>query len=385
VDRQIIHVDMDAFYASVEVRDRPELRGEPVVVGGHPLRRGVVSAANYVARGYGIHSAMPTRTAVRLCPDAVFLPPRMRHYAAVSKQLCDILRRYTPLVEPLALDEAFLDVSASRRLYGSAPEIGRRIREDLGSELGLVASVGIAPNKFLAKLASDIDKPDGFVVVTPDTVPGFLEPLPVTRLWGVGKAAEQRLQALGIQRVGDLKTRPLEWAIEHFGKLGKRLWELAQGIDRRPVVADRAAKSISHETTFARDVTDHDELLATFSNLTDQVARRLRGKGLYASTVQVKVRFGDFTTVTRAKQLAAPNRSTREIWRVARSLFADARRARTLPIRLLGVGVTDLISARPQRELFEFDPDQRENTVDDLTDEIVERFGERAIHRGSSQ
>ena len=385
VDRQILHVDMDAFYASVEVRDRPELRGQPVVVGGNPERRGVVSAANYAARRYGIHSAMPTRTAARLCPHAVFLPVRMHHYAAVSRQLGDILRRYTPLVEPLGLDEAFLDVTASQRLYGPAPQIGRRIRDELRSELGLVASVGVAPNKFLAKLASDIEKPDGFVVVEPEAVLDFLAPLPVTRLWGVGKACEQRLHALGIQRVGDLHGRPVAWTVQHLGKLGKQLWELALGIDERPVVADRAAKSISHETTFSQDVADHDRLIATLSTLTDRVAHRLRNKDLYAGTIQVKVRFADFATVTRAKRLAVPCRGTREIWRAGRALFVEARRVRSQSVRLLGIGVTDLIRASSQRELFDSDPDQGEDRVDDLTDRLVERFGERALHRGSSR
>ncbi len=383
-ERRIIHIDMDAFYASVEIRDRPELRDHPVVVGGSPEQRGVVCAANYVARRYGVHSAMPTRTAARLCPRAIFLPPRMRHYAAVSQQIRAILRRYTPVVEPLALDEAFLDVSASQRLYGAAPAIGQRIRDDVKSELGLVASVGVAPNKFLAKLASDIDKPDGFVVVHADSVREFLAPLAVTRLWGVGKQCERRLHALGIRRVGDLQERPAQWLIQHFGKLGNHLKQLALGIDQRPVVTERTPKSISHETTFAQDIGDASRLLATLSTLTDRVARRMRGQGLYAATVQVKVRFADFTTVTRATRLPTPCRRTRDLWSAARNLFTDARRTRAQPIRLLGVAVSNLVRGDSQRELFGGNPDQTENRVDDLADALVARFGEQALHRGSS-
>ncbi len=375
---------MDAFYAAVEIRDRPELSDRPVVVGGNPERRGVVAAASYAARRYGIKSAMPTRRAARLCPHAVFLPPRMGHYAAVSRDLRALLDRYTPLVEPLALDEAFLDVTESQRLYGSAPHIGMRIRDELHTELGLTASVGVAPNKFLAKLASDIEKPNGFVVVDRDRIDEFLAPLPVSRLWGVGKSVEQRLASLGVFCIGDLQTRGSQWAAHHLGRLGGQISKLAHGIDDRPVVAGRPAKSISHETTFATDVTDAAQLATTLSRLTDRVARRLRAQGRHARTVAVKVRFRDFTTVTRSKHLPSPQRSTPPIWRTVQTLFTVARHARPQPIRLLGVAVSGLVEAHPQEELFHWATDQGDSTVDDLTDRIVERFGEGALYRGSS-
>ena len=253
---------MDAFYASVEELDRPELVGKPVIVAGDPKSRGVVSAANYVARTFGVHSAMPSATAHRLCPHGVFLPGRMDRYVDVSHEIHEIFYRYTPLVEPLSLDEAFLDVSGSTGLFGPAEQIGRRIKAEIRDELHLTASVGVAPNKFLAKIASDLEKPDGFVLVDENNVQAFLDPLPVSRIWGVGRVSNQALERLGIRTVAQLRAASPHLLRDKFGSMGEQLWQLAHGIDDRSVVPDHEAKSISHETTFATDIAGMETLQA---------------------------------------------------------------------------------------------------------------------------
>jgi DNA polymerase IV len=272
----ILHVDMDAFYASVEERDRPELAGRPLIVGGTPQGRGVVAAANYAVRMFGVHSAMPTSTALRLCPQAIVIPPRLDYYAEISEQIREILYRFTPLIEPLSLDEAFLDVTGSEALFGPSVEIGRRIKREIRTSVRLVASVGIAPNKFLAKIASDLEKPDGFVVVDPAGVQAFLDPLPAGRLWGVGRVTGQALEQLGVRTIADVRQMPVEVLQQHFGKGGEHIWQLANGIDERRVIPDREAKSISHETTFAVDIGDREVLHAWLVELAEQVGRRLR-------------------------------------------------------------------------------------------------------------
>ena len=274
----ILHVDMDAFYASVEERDQPEIAGRPLIVGGSAESRGVVAAANYPAREFGVHSAMATSKALRLCPDAVVLPPRMEWYSRIARQIREIFHRYTPEIEPLSLDEAFLDATGSVQLFGSVEEIGRKIKQDIWSELRLIASVGVAPNKFLAKLASDMDKPDGFTVITADVIQETLDPLPVTRIWGVGRVTAQKFHALGIHTISDLRQKSLEQLGKQFGSHGKHFWQLARGIDDRMVVPDRKAKSVSHETTFPTDIEDPDQLRAWLLELTEQVARRLRNR-----------------------------------------------------------------------------------------------------------
>jgi DNA polymerase-4 len=379
----IIHVDMDAFYASVEVRDRPELAARPVVVGGSPEGRGVVAAASYAAREFGVHSAMPAARAMRLCPQAVFLPVRMEHYAQVSREIRAIFHRYTPLVEPLSLDEAFLDASASEALFGSSADVGRRIKADIRRELGLVASVGVAPNKFLAKVASDLDKPDGFLVVEPGRVQAFLDPLPVGRLWGVGRVAGERLRRHGIESIGRLRGRGQGLLRDLFGRAGgDHLWELAHGRDERSVVPDHQAKSISHETTFAQDVADASVLRGWLFELAEQVAYRLRAQALQAQTVQVKLRFSDFRTVTRAQTLAAPTDITREIGRVAAGLLTAGLGGKPRPLRLLGVGVSALTPrAGRQRELFEDEGRRRQRQIDAALDGINARFGGRVMRR----
>jgi len=379
----IIHVDMDAFYASVEIRDRPELAGRPVVVGGAPEGRGVVAAASYEARRFGIRSAMPMARARRLCPELVILPVRMGYYGEVSARIRAVFERYTPLIEPLSLDEAFLDVRASRRLFGSAVDIARRIQQEIADELRLGASVGVAANKFLAKIASDLRKPGGFVVVEPGTEQAFLDPLPVARLWGVGRATEEVLHAEGIATIADLRRCSEAFLAQRLGKSGARLRALAHGIDDRAVVPEREAKSVSHETTFEADITDRSLLKDWLRFLTEAVAERLRRGGLCARTVFIKVRYDDFTTLTRAHTLEQGTHTTEALWQAARALF-ERRLPRTLPpVRLLGVGASGLETPQPEQgDLFDTPERARARALDDAADRIRARFGSTALRRG---
>ena len=379
----IIHVDMDAFYASVEERDRPELRGKPVIVGGTPEGRGVVAAANYVVRQFGVHSAMPAKTAMRLCPHAIVLPSRIDHYAKISRQIREIFHRYTPVVEPLALDEAFLDVSGSHQLFGSAQQIGRKIKQDIKDELQLVASVGVAPNKFLAKLASDLEKPDGYVVVPANEIQQFLDPLPIGRIWGVGRVTGKAFGQLGVNTIGQLRQLDREMLDQRFGKMGEHVWRLARGIDNRAVVPDREAKSISHETTFAVDIDDLEILQSWLMYLTEQVARRLRRHKLRAKTVQLKIRYNDFQTITRAHSLPEATNSTNELWQVASELLRSRLPNRRLCIRLIGMGVSGIDhSEKKQQMLFDEETAEVNAKLDKVTDQIKDRFGVSAVKRG---
>ncbi len=380
----ILHVDMDAFYASVEQRDRPELRGKPVVVGGSAEGRGVVAAASYEARAFGIHSAMPTRTAKRHCPHAIFLPVRMQHYASISDHVQEIFGRFTPLVEPLSLDEAFLDVTGSQKLFGTASEIGRRIKHDILDALQLVASVGVAPNKFLAKIASDLEKPNGFVVVDPRNVQTFLDPLPVGRLWGVGRVAGEAFQRLGIRTIAHLRNLTAQTLHDQFGEQGDHLWRLARGMDDRQVVPDRRAKSISHETTFDVDTEDREVLTAWLLELTDQVARRLRRHNLQGRTVHLKVRFRDFHTITRSLTLVNPTNVTQEIYQAARQLFDQRTPANHPAVRLIGVGLSGFDrDAQRQRLLFGEQAHEQQQQIDETSDQIRRRFGKASLSRAS--
>ena len=343
----ILHVDMDAFYTSVEERDDPTLCGKPVIVGGTPEGRGVVAAANYAVRKFGVHSAMATTNALKLCPDAIVLRPRMEHYAQISKQIREIFYRYTPEVEPLSLDEAFLDATGSVNLFGSVETIGRAIKQDFRKELNLVASVGVAPNKFLAKLASDLDKPDGFTVIPPDAVQRILDPLPVGRIWGVGKVTGQRFDRLRIQTIGQLRSLSLQQLQDEFGQHGEHFWQLARGIDNRTVIADREAKSISHETTFAENIADMDVLRAWLMELAEQVARRLRNHEIQGRTVHLKVRYSNFDTYTRSKSVSPATNTTNQLWSVVSQLLTSALPERPLVVRLLGMGVSNLQKQQP--------------------------------------
>ena len=381
----ILHIDMDAFYASVEELDRPELVGKPVIVAGDPQSRGVVSAANYVARTFGVHSAMPSATARRLCPQGVFLPGRMDRYVDVSRRIRQIFHRYTPLVEPLSLDEAFLDVSGSMGLFGPAQRIGRRIKREIREELQLVASVGVAPNKYLAKIASDLDKPDGFVVVEEPNIQAFLDPLPVSRIWGVGRVSNQVLDRLGIRTIAQLRAASLDLLCDKFGNMGDHLWNLARGIDDRPVLPDHEAKSISQETTFAADIDDAELLRGCLLQLTEQVGQRLRGQDLLARTVHIKVRFANFQTITRSQTLPQATDLTDELWQTAAEMLSSRLPKKHPAIRLLGMGVSGFEeSGQSQGLLFDQEERKRQGQLDTVTDEILDRFGKGAISRAGT-
>lgn len=391
--RTIIHVDMDAFFVSVELLRHPELRGRPVVVGGTGPR-GVVAAASYEARAYGVHSAQASARARRLCPEAVFLPGDHKHYAEVSRRIMAVFASYTPLVEPLSLDEAFLDVTGSRRLHGPGPKIAAQIRDEVREREGLSCSVGVAPNKFLAKLASEAAKPratptgpvegSGVFVVEEGRELDFLHPLPVGALWGVGPATLPRLERLGVATVGDLAALPVEVLVRALGEAaGRHLHELSHGRDERPVEPDVAVRSISHEETFPADVHDLDVLRAEVVRLADAVAARLRAQRIFGRTVQLKVRYGDFTTVTRSRTLAvATDRGTdlvEEAWRALSELPVERG------VRLLGIGATNLTAEKGGEQLTLDDalgePERAAgwDAANKAVDEVRSRFGRGLI------
>ena len=375
--RAILHVDMDAFYASVEQRDDPGLRGKPVVVGGD--NRGVVAAASYEVRRFGVRSAMPMSEARRRCPDLIRIAPRMSHYKAVSAQIFEIFHDYTPLVEGLSLDEAFLDVSASRALHGAAVNIARTIKQRILEQTALTASVGVAENKLVAKIASDLQKPNGMVVITAENCRGILDPLPVSVIPGVGRRTLARLQAVQISTVADLRLAPDRILEPVFGRYTQRTRERAAGIDNRPVVADREEKSISAEETFDTDLADRRDMETELLALAETTARRLRKSQLQAGTVQIKIRQADFQTFTRQKSLQPPSNNTEQIFSIARELLGVWLEANPgTRIRLLGVGGSKL-SAAEQRDLFAADaaPDR----VDQAVDRIQERFGSGSLAR----
>ncbi len=348
--RTILHVDMDAFYASVEQRDRPELRGKPVVVGGGT--RGVVAAASYEVRKFGVRSAMPMSEALRRCPDLIRVKPRMADYKAESRKIFAIFRSVTPLVEGLSLDEAFLDVTGSRKLFGSGIEIARRIKSMILDETGLTASVGVAGNKLVAKIASDLDKPDGLVVITADDVHDRLDPLPVSSIPGIGTQTLAKLLRLNIRTVGDLRLAPDRDLESVFGRYARRTRERASGIDPRPVVSARREKSVSAEETYDTDLDDRRDMERELERLSASTAARLARSNLQAGTIQVKIRRADFRTYTRQKSVQPPVSGARQICHVARELLgawlADNPGAR---IRLLGVGGSKL-SPAAQPDLF---------------------------------
>jgi len=379
--RAILHIDMDAFYASVEERDRPELKGKPLIVGG-TSGRGVVAAASYAVRRFGVRSAMPMREALRRCPDAICVTPRMARYKEVSRQVFAIFHDFTPLVEGLSLDEAFLDVTASLRLLGSAESIAVEIRRRIVAETGLTASVGIAPNKLLAKIASDINKPDGMCRIGADNVHEILDGLPIEKLFGVGQKSLPRVHGAGIRRCGDLRLAGDEVLWRAFGKHGKSMRDRACGRDDRPVVADREEKSISAEETFADDIRGVAPLTAQLLHLADRAASRLRAQSLASGCVSVKIRRADFTTYSRQRALHPATQDTALIAAAAKALLEQwlAKQPKAA-VRLLGVGVSDL-QMLPQRDLFAGGP-QPVSRLDSAIDGIRERFGSAMLTRAS--
>ncbi len=377
--RAILHVDMDAFYASVEELDDPTLRGKPVIVGG-TQGRGVVAAASYAVRRYGVRSAMPIRAALRLCPDAILVPPRMARYRAISVQVFGIFHELTPLVEGLSLDEAFLDVTASRRLFGDAVEIGAQVRSRIRSQTGLTASVGVATNKLVAKIASDLNKPDGLCSIGSDNLRAVLDPLPIQRLWGIGPKTLPAVAAAGIRCFGDLRAASEQTLWRLFGKHANAMRDRACGIDERPVTPDRDEKSISAECTFAADIRDPRALRTELSRLADRAAARLRAASLATRLVAIKVRRADFATYSRQRAFAPATQDTGAVARIAADLLSVWASAHPgAPVRLLGVRLADLGEAG-EPELFE-PRDPRESKLDAAVDEVRRRFGPALLTR----
>ncbi|UCC72174.1 MAG: DNA polymerase IV [Gemmatimonadota bacterium] len=386
--RTILHADMDAFFAAVEAREDPSIADRPIVVGADPRGgrgRGVVAACNYEARKYGIHSAMPISEAYRRCPDAVYLRPRMKLYAEVSERIMAILEGYTELVEKLSIDEAFLDVTASTRLFGDGESIARLIKAAVWEQERLTVSVGVAPNKFLAKLASDLEKPDGLVVVEPGKEREFLHPLPVERLWGVGPKTSGQLHGLGIHTIGDIAEFPLDRLVRHLGHAhASHLIQLANGEDERPVEVGQERKQISRETTFLTDTDDRDYLQRTLLALTEEVAARLRRRGMAARTVTLKLRLAPFDTLTRRKTVDTDLTTTEAIYPIALKLL-EAADPGDRSVRLIGVGVSGLHERAPEPQLGLFDEkDKGDNAsrVADVMDEVSDKFGRGTLKRG---
>jgi DNA polymerase-4 len=379
VPRTILHVDLDAFFAAVEQRDNPELRGKPVVVGmGGANDRGVVAAASYEARRFGVHSALPIRTAKRLCPDCVFVPVRGKVYAEVSREVMAILRRFTPVVEPISIDEAFMDVTASRALFGDGEAIGRQVKAAIRDELRLTASVGVASTKLVAKIGSDLRKPDGLVVVPPGDEATFLAPLPISRLWGVGPSTAAALRDYGVATIGDLQVLDRAALVRRLGQHGATLVDRAHGLDADPVADPDAAKSIGHEHTFDVDTADREVIERTLLAMAEGVSARLRDAGARASTVTVKIRDSSFSTITRQRRLAEPTDLTEPIWRAALELARPELRGKR--IRLVGVTASGL-GKRDQLALFDGLADDRLRRVVKAADELRHRFGTRAVTR----
>jgi DNA polymerase-4 len=375
--RTILHADLDAFYASVETLDNPALRGKPVIVGGDPNARGVVSAASYEARAFGVHSAMPLRIAHRLCPGGVFLPGRFDRYRELSRQVMRIFASYTPLVEPISLDEAFLDVTASRAAFGDGETIARALKQRVLDEAGLVVSVGVATNKLCAKVASDLRKPDALVVVPPGGEAAFLAPLPVSRLWGVGPQSRQTLADYGVATIGQLAAMPEGTLRRRFGIHGAELRLRAQGVDPSRVVTAQAPKSVGHELTFNHDVTDPARLESTLLDLAESVASRLRHHELAAGGVQLKLRYEGFDTITRQAPLGHQVRDSEPLYEMAVSLLRKAL-AGDRAVRLIGLTAINLSSAQ---QLTLFDAPDRTDRIAQSIDAVRERFGEKAITR----
>lgn len=381
--RRIIHLDMDAFYASVEQLDNPSLRGKPVIVGGRSLR-GVVAAASYEARQFNIHSALPIARAMKLCPQGVYLPVRMKRYKEVSTRIFAIFQQYTPLVEPLSLDEAFLDVTASSKLFGSATEIAKKIRRQVRGETGLTISAGVATSKLLAKIASDIQKPDGLTIVPVGHEAAFMAALPIRKLWGVGKKTMEALGLLGVKTIGDLTDLPMELLLQKFGKQGRSLFYAARGLDFRDVETVHETKSVGHEITFETDLLAIGTIRRQLLKLAGMVAKRLRRYQFQGRTVTLKVKYHDFRQVTRSSTITPPMADSKMIYEEVLQLVKKTS-AGEKPIRLLGISVSGLQMAGEarQHQLFtEMEPSQKRCKLNKAMDEIQKKFGSTAILPG---
>jgi DNA polymerase-4 len=382
--KAIIHLDMDAFYAAVEVLDNPSFKGKPVIVGGSE-KRGVVSSASYEARKYGVHSAQPMATATRLCPKGVLLPVRMSRYKEVSERVFEIFCRFTPLVEPLSIDEAFLDVTGSVKLFGPPEGIAKMIKEGVAEEIGITVSAGVAPSKFLAKIASDLGKPDGLVIVRESEVKAFLEPLPIEKLWGVGKVTREALGLLGVRTVGDLSRLPVDVLEKNFGKHGIHLHLLSQGVDDRDIEVSREVKSIGHEETFSDDLLDIGAVRKELLSLATRVSRRLRGEGFVGKTVTLKVKYNDFAQITRSETFQEPTEDGSEIFRRCCGLLEKTEVGKR-PARLLGISVSHLCAQEAEDQLSLFQKEStapRKKKLHLALDEISEKYGEDGIVPGT--
>jgi DNA polymerase-4 len=382
--RIIMHIDMDAFYASVEQKDNPEIKGKPVIVGADPKKgkgRGVVSAASYEAREYGIHSAMPISKAYYLCPQGIFLSVRGQRYEQISRKIIEIFHEYSPCVETISLDEAFLDITGSERLFGSPKKVGMEIKERIRNQEKLTASVGIGPNKLVSKIASDINKPDGLVIVQPCDVEFFLRDLPVQKIWGIGRETEKKLKGMGIRTVGQLASFSKD-ILEHvFGKMGVSLWNRANGIDDSPVISFRATKSISNEITFEKDELNREVLCETLLRLSEKVGYRLRKNRLMGKTVALKIRYTDFSTQIRHSTVERPLFNSEDIYSEIRRLFQNSVHSMN-PVRLLGVGITQFVSrSEIQEDLFN-DPEIKKRHASQAIDTLKDKYGEKIIGRG---
>ncbi len=382
--RQIIHLDMDAFYPAVEMLDNPELKGKAVIVGGSRTR-GVVSSASYEARTFGVHSAQPMATAVRLCPSGIVLPVRMSRYQEVSRQVFKIFHRFTPLVEPLSIDEAFLDVTGSTFLFGDPAGIAMRIKRTVLEETGLTVSAGVAPSKFVAKIASDLHKPDGLTIVRPSHVREFLDPLPISKMWGAGQKTQEALHGLGIRTFGDLRRTSLHVLERAFGQWGAKMHQLAGGMDDRDVIPFHEAKSIGHEETLDEDIVEIAAAKKELLRLADRVARRMRGHGITAKTVTLKVKYADFVQITRAAALPQATDDGGEIYATVCPLLAKTAVGKR-PVRLLGISVSQLTHPTSQAQLSLFQQATAARKRKDLNtalDILYERFGNESVRPGT--
>ena len=382
--KQIIHLDMDAFYPSVEVLDNPELRGKPVIVGGS-RERGVVSSASYEARKFGVHSAQPMATAMRLCPNGIVMPVRMARYQEVSEQVFEIFHIFTPLVEPLSIDEAFLDVTGSARLFGSPIEIAKKIKQKIVEKTGLTISAGVAPSKFVAKVASDMEKPDGLTVVARDKVRQFLDPLPIKKMWGAGKVTQKTLARLSIHTFKDLRLASIEVLEKAFGKHGSHMHQLAMGIDPRDVVTLHDVKSIGHEDTYSKDILYLEPAKRELLSLANRVARRMRRKGLEGKTITLKVKYSDFKRITRSVTLHSYTNDSADIYSNVCTLLEKTAVGKR-PARLLGISLSNLSDTGSGSQLSLFNQEEsngKRKELNKTADSILEKFGNRSIRPGS--